>query len=153
MYDQEYLYIEKTMTRLQVNIVVVVQTPSCVWLFATPCTAARQAPCPSPSPRVCPSSCSLHWWCCPGISSSNAVFSFCPQSFPASGTFPMSCVLTADDQNTGASASVFPVNIQDWFPLGWTGLILKSKGLLGVSSSTTVQQHQFFGVLPSLQST
>ena len=112
MYDQGYLYIEKAMTRLQVNIVVVVQTPSCVWLFATPCTAARQAPCPSPSPRVCPSSCSLHWWCCPGISSSNALFSFCPHSSPASRTFPMSCVLTTDDQNTGASASVFPVNIQ-----------------------------------------
>ena len=77
---------------------------------------------------------------------------FCPQSFPASGTFPMSCLFISDDQNTGisASASVLPVNIQGWSPLSLTGLIsLLSKGLSGVFSSTTVQRHQFFGVLPS----
>ena len=81
-------------------------------------------PCPSPSPGVCPSSCSLHWWCHPAISSSDALF-FCPQSLPASGTIPMSCLFTSDDQNTGASAtaSVFPVNIQVWSPLRFTGLI------------------------------
>ena len=112
-------------------------------------------PFPSPSPGVCPSSCSLHWWCCPAISSSDALF-FYPQSFPASGTFLMSYLFASDDQNTGASASalVLPVNIQDWFPLGLTGLISAlSKGLLGASSSPTVQRHQFFGVLPSLRST
>ena len=70
-------------------------------------------PCPSPSPGICPSSCSLHRWCLPAISSSDALFSFCPQSFPASGTFQMSHLLASDDQNTGASASVsvLPVNI------------------------------------------
>ena len=106
-------------------------------------------PCPSPSPEVCPSSCPLHWWCHPAISSSDAVFSFCPQSFPASGTFPVSCPLTSDVQNTGASASVIPVNIQGCSPLRLNSLIsLLSKGLLGVFSSTTVQKHQFFGILP-----
>ena len=87
--------------------------------------------CPSSSPRVCPSLCSLHQWCHPAISSSDALF-FCPQSCPASGTFPMSRLFASDDQNTGASASasVFPVNIQGWSPLRFTGLIsLWSKGL------------------------
>ena len=80
-------------------------------------------PCPSPSPRVCLSSCSLFRWCSPAISSSDVLFSFCPQSFPASGTFPMSHLFTADDQNTGAQAlaSDLPVNIQDWSPLKLTG--------------------------------
>ena len=81
--------------------------------------------CPSSSPRVCPSFCLLHWWCHPAISSLDALFSFCPWSFPASGTFPQSQLFTSDDQNTGvsASASVLPINIQlislktDWFDL------------------------------------
>ena len=106
-------------------------------------------PCPSPSPRVCPSSRSLHWWWHPAISSSNALFSFSLLSFPASGTFPMS-LCTSEDQNTGASASatVLPVNIQGLFPLRLTGLIsLLSKEHSEVFSSTTVQRHQFFGVL------
>ena len=74
----------------------------------------------SPSPGVCPSSCLLHWWYCWAISSSDTLF-FCPQSFPASGTFPMSRLFTSNDQNTGASAltSVLPVNIQGWSPLDW----------------------------------
>ena len=100
-------------------------------------------PCPSPSPGVCPSSCSLHQWCCPAISFSDALFS-CPPSFPASGTFPMNCLFTSDDQNTGASASasVLPGNIQSWSHLRLTGLIsLLSEGLSGVFSSTTVQRH------------
>ena len=112
-------------------------------------------PCPSPSPGVCLSSWSLHPWCCPAISSSDTVFSFCPQSFPPSGTFPMSCLFPSDDQNTGASASasVLPVNIQGWSPLRLTGLIsVQSRGLSGVFSSTTVRRHQFFGILPSLWS-
>ena len=92
-------------------------------------------PCPYPPPEVCPSSCPLHWWCHPDIQMS---FPVCPKSFPASGTFPMSHLFTSDDQNTGASASVLPVNIQGWFLLRLTGLIsLLSKGLLGVFSSTT----------------
>ena len=74
-------------------------------------------PCPSPSPKVCPSSCPLHQWCHPAISSSDALFSSCPQSFPASGTFSMSQLFASNDQNTGvsASASVFPMSIQGWF--------------------------------------
>ena len=81
---------------------------------------------PSPSPRVCPSSCPLRQWCHPPISSSKALFSFCPPSFPASGASPMSQLFTSDDQNIGASAlaSVLPVNIQGWFPLRLIGLIL-----------------------------
>ena len=110
-------------------------------------------PCSSPSPGVCPSSCSLHQWCHPVISSSDALFSFCPQSFPATGTFPMSYLFTSDDQNTGASASVLPVNIQGWSLLRLIGLIsLLSKGLSGVFSGTIVQRHQFFGILPSSRS-
>ena len=104
---------------------------------------------PSPSPKVCPDSCPLLWWCHPVISSSDALFSFCPQSFPASGTFPMKL------QNTGAlaSASVLPMSIQSWFPLRLTGLIsLQSEGFSEVFSSTTAWRHQFFGALPSLWS-
>ena len=89
-------------------------------------------PCPSPSPGVCPRSCPLHWWCHPAVTSSDGLFSFCPQSFPASGTFPMSWLFESHDQNTGASASasVLPMSIQAWFPLTLTGLIsLLSKGL------------------------
>ena len=80
-------------------------------------------PCPSPSPKVCPSSCTLHGWCHPVILWS--FFSFCPQSFPASGIFPMSWLFASEDQHTGASASasVLPMNIQGWFPLKSTGLI------------------------------
>ena len=111
--------------------------------------------CLSPFPKVCPSSCPLHWWWHQAISSSDALFSFCPQSFPASGTFPMSITFSSDDQNTraSASASVLPMNIQGWFPFRLTGLIsLLSKGLSGVFSSTTAQRHKFFGILPSLRS-
>ena len=127
---------------------VVVQSPSHVWLFTTPWTAACQASLSSPSPRVCPSSCSLYQWCYPAISSSDTLF--CPQSFPESGTCPMSHLFMSDKQNTGASASapVLPVSIQGWSPLRLTGLIsLLSKGLSGVFSSTTVWRHQFFGAL------
>ena len=114
-----------------------------------------RSPCPSPSPRVCSSSRSLHCWCCPDISSSDALFSFCSQSFPSSRTFPMSQLFTLDDQNNGASASasVSPVNIQGWSPLRLTDLIsLLSTGLSGVFSNTTVRRHQFFDILPSLKS-
>ena len=127
-------------------VAVVVQLPSHVWLFATPWTTAHQAICPSPSPRVCPSSCPLNQWCHPTISSSVALFSFCLQSFPASGSFPMSQQFTSGGQSIGApaTASVLPMNIQGWFPLGWTGLIsLQSKGLS--RANTRVQKHRFFG--------
>ena len=100
-------------------------------------------PCPSPSPVICPSSYSLPQWCHPAISSSDALFSFCPQSLPASGTFPVSHLFTSDDQNTGASASVsvIPVSVQSPSPWGLAGLIsLLSRVLPGVFSSTTVQR-------------
>ena len=98
-------------------------------------------PCPSPSPKVCSNSCPLSWWCHPTISSSVIPFS-CLQSFPASGSFPMSWLFTSGGQSFGASASasVLPVNIQDWYPSEWTGWIsLQSKGLSRVLSSTTIQ--------------
>ena len=105
----------------------------------------------SPSPEVCPSSCPLHWWCHTSISSSVPLFSVCPQSFLASGTFPMSQLFASDDQNIGASASVLSMCIQGWFPLRLIGFIsLLSKGFSGVFSSITVQRNQFFGTLPSL---
>ena len=112
-------------------------------------------PCPSPSPGVHSNSCLLSWWCHPTISSSVIPFSSCPQSSPASGSFPVSWLFPPGGQRTGASssASVLPMNIQDWFPLGLTGLIsLQSKRLSRVFSSTTVQKHQFFGTQPSLWS-
>ena len=89
-------------------------------------------PCPSPTPRAYSNSCPLNQWCHPTISSSVIPFSSCLQSFPASGSFPMSQFFTSGGQSIGASASasVLPMNIQDWFPLGWTGWIsLQSKGL------------------------
>ena len=111
-------------------------------------------PYPSPSSEVCPSSCPLSRWCHPTISSSVVPFSFCLQFLPASGSFPVSWLLTSGVQSIGASASasVLPTNIQGWFPLRFTGLILLSKGLSRVFSSTTVQKHQFFGALPSWDS-
>ena len=105
-------------------------------------------PCSSPTPRVYSNSCPLSWWCHPTTSSSVIPFFSCPQSFPASGSFQMSQFFPWGGQNIGisASASVLPMNIQDWSPLGWTGRIsLQSKGLSRVFSNTTVQKHQFFG--------
>ena len=112
-------------------------------------------PCPSPTPGVYPDSCPLSQWFHLTISSSVVSFSFCPQSLPASGSFPMSQLFASGDQNTGVSAStsVLPMNTQDWFPLGWTGWIfLKSAGISRVFSNTTVQKHQCFGVQLSSQS-
>ena len=112
-------------------------------------------PCPSPTPGGYPNSSPLNWWCHPNISSSVVPFSSHTQSFPASGSFQMSQFFTSGGQSIGvsASASVLPVNIQHWFPLGWTGWIsLQSKGLTGVFSSTTVQKHQFFSAQLSLWS-
>ena len=105
-------------------------------------------PYPSPTAGACSISCSLSWWCHQTISSSVAHLSSCLQSFPALGSFQMSQFFTSGSQSIGvsASASVLPMNIQDWFPLGWTGWIsLQSKGLSRVFSNTAVQKHQFFG--------
>ena len=101
-------------------------------------------PYPLPTLRVYSNSCPLSWWCHPTISSSVVPFSSCPQSFPASGSFPMSQFFTSGGQSIGVSAStsVLPMNIQDWFPLRWTVWIsLQSKGLSRVFSNSTVQRH------------
>ena len=104
-------------------------------------------PCPSPTPRVYSNSCPLSPWCHSAISSSGDPFSSCLQSFPASGSFPMNQFFAWGGQSirVSAPASVHPMNIQDWSPLGWTGWIsLQAKGLSRVFSKTTVQKHQFF---------
>ena len=104
-------------------------------------------PCPSPIPRVYSNSCPLSWWWHPTISSFVVPYSSCLQSFPASGSFQMSQFFASGGQSFGvsASASVLSENIQDWFPLGWTGWIsLLSKGLSRVFSNTIIQKHQFF---------
>ena len=106
-------------------------------------------PCPSPSPGLCSNLCPLSQWCHLTISFSVTPFSSCLRSFPASGSFPMSWVFASGGQSVGvsASASVLPMNIQDWLPLVLTSWIsLLSKGLSRVYSSTTVWKHQFFGV-------
>ena len=112
-------------------------------------------PCPSPVPGVYSNSCPLGRWCYPTTSSSVIPFSSHLQSFPASGYFQMSQFFTSGGQSIGvsASAAVLPVNIQDWFLLGWTGWIsLQSKGLSRVFSNTTVQKHHFFSAQLSSQS-
>ena len=113
-------------------------------------------PCPSPTPGVYSNSHPLSRWCHPIISSSVIPFSFHPQSFWASGSFPMSQFFTSGGQSirVSASASVLPINIQDWLPLGWTGWItsLLSEGLSRVFSNTTVQKYQFSGTQLSLYS-
>ena len=114
-----------------------------------------RSPCPSPTPRVYSNPCPLSRWCHPAISSSVIPFSSCPQSLPASGSFPISQLFAWGGQSIGvsASASVLPMNTQDWSLLGWTGWIsLQSKGLSRVFSNTTVQRQQFFGTQLSSQS-
>ena len=111
-------------------------------------------PCPSPTPGTCSNSCPLSQWCHPTISSSVFPFS-CLQSSPALGSFPVSQLFKSGGQSIGASgsASVLPMNIQDWFSLGLTSLIsLQSKGFSRVLSDTTVQKHQFLGTQPCLWS-
>ena len=119
-----------------------------LWLASDslqPCESQHtRPPCPSPTPRVHSNSCPSSRWCNPAISSSVIPFSTCPQSLPASESFPMSQLFARDGQSIGisASASVLPMNIQDWSPLEWTGWIsLQSKGLSRFFSNTTVQKH------------
>ena len=112
-----------------------------------------RSPCPSPAPGVYPNSHPLSRWCHPTISSFVVPFSSRLQSFPASGSFPLSQFFTSGGQSIGVSAStsVLPIYIQDWFPLGLTGWIsLQFKRLSRVFSNTTVQKHQFFGSQLSL---
>ena len=128
-------------------------TQSCLNLCGPHGLQHARPPCPSPIPRAYWNSCPPSRWCHPAISSSVIPFSSCLQSFPASGSFPMSQFFASGGQSIGisASASVLPMNIQDWFPLEWTGWIsLQSKGLSRVFSNTTVQKHQFFSAQLSL---
>ena len=124
---------------------------NCLWCHGLWPT---RPPCPSPSPRAC-SNCPWSWWYHPTISSSPIPFSSCLQSFPASGSFLMSHLFMSGGQTVGVSvsASVLPVNIQDWFPLWLTCLIsLQSKRLSRVFSNSPVQKHQFLGIQLSLWS-
>ena len=142
------------------NTLSSVQPLSHVWLFVTPWAAARQASCPSPTARVYLNSCLLSRWCHPTISSSVVPFSSCLQSFPASGSFPMSQFFTSGGQSIGVSAStsVLLMNIQYWFPLGWRGPWLIQ--FLPLRMSFDITRPQFFpcnlkdqvtsGLLPSL---
>ena len=114
-----------------------------------------RSPCPSQTPGVYSNSCPSSRWCHPAISSSVISFSSCPQSLPASGSFPVSQLFALGGRSIGvsASASVLPMNTQDWFSLEWTGWSsLQSKGLSRVFSNTKVQKHQFFGAQLSSQS-
>ena len=114
-----------------------------------------RTPCPSPNPGVHPNSCPLSRWCHPAISSSVIPFSSCPQSLPASESFPMSQLFIRCGQSTGVSAlaSFLPKKSQEWSPSEWTGWIsLQSKGFSRVFSNTTIQKHQFFSAQLSSQS-
>ena len=135
------------------TLTVLLQLLSHVQVFATPWTAACQASLSITNSQSCSNACPSRQWCHPTISSSVVPFSSCLQSFTASGSFTMSQFFASGGQSirASASASVLPVNIQDWFLLGWTGCIsLQSKVLSRVFSSTTVQKHQFFGAQLSL---
>ena len=129
-----------------------VQLLSCVQPFGTRGLEHIRPPCPSLSPAVCSDSHPLSRWCLPTISYSVISFSSSPQSFPASGSFPVCQLFTSGGQSFRASlsAAIFPMNIQGCFHLGWTGLIfLLSKGLSRVFSNTTIWKHQFFSSQPS----
>ena len=131
--------------------------PYYLWGFCCCCSVMSESlqphelqharlPCPSLSPGICSNSHPLSRWCYPIISASVALFS-CPQSFPASRSFPMRWLFASGGQSIGTSASgsVLAINIQDWFPLGWTGWIsLQSKGLSRIFSSMTIWKHLFF---------
>ena len=146
-YHFTFLILNITHTRDSVQF-----SRSCVQLFATPWTAARQPSLSITSSRSFLKLMSIEWWWCHlTISSSVIPFSSCLQSFPTSGSFPMNQFFESGGQSIGVSASILPMNIQDWFPLGWTGWIsLQSKGLSRVFSNTTVQEYQFFSTQLSL---
>ena len=129
-----------------------VQSLSLVWLFSTPRTAARQASLSITKSQSLLKLCPLNWWCHPSISFSVIPFSSCLQSFQASGSFQMCRFFVSGGQSIGvsASASVLPLNVQDWFPLGWTGWISFLSGFSRVFSNTTVQKHYFSSAQLSL---
>ena len=126
-----------------------VQSLSHIWLCNSHGLQRARLPCPLPTPRACSNSCPSSQWCHPTLSSSVIPFSSCLQSFPALGSFLMTQFFASGGQSIGASASasILPMNIQDWFPLGLTGLIsLQSKRLLRVFSITTIWKPQFFAL-------
>ena len=128
-----------------------VQSLSHVWLFEPHRLQHTRSPCPSPTLGVYSNSCLLSQWCHQTISSSALPLFSCLQSFPASGSFQMSQFLISGGQSIGVSASVLPMNIQDWFPLGLIALIsLQFKGLSRVFSNATVQKHELFSTQLSL---
>ena len=134
-------------------VVAAVQSLNHVQVFVTHGLQHTRLPCPSLSPRVCSNSCLLSKWCHPTILWSVIPFSSCLQSFPASGSFPMSQLFASGGPSIGAlaSASVLPMNIQSWFSLRFTSFTsLLSKGLSRAFSSTTVRKHQFFTAQLSL---
>ena len=138
-----WTFVGKVMSLLLNMLSAAKSLQSCLTLRPHGLQQARP-PCPSPTPRAYSNLRPLSRWCHPTISSSVIPFSSCLQSFPASGSFQMNQLFTSGGQSirVSASASVLPMNIQDWFPLGWTGWIaLLSKGLSRVFSSTTVQKH------------
>ena len=149
---KNYIAHSKSIVILQFSTV---QSLSRVRLFVTTWTTALQASVSITDSLSLFKLMSIGWWCHPTISFSVVPFSSRLQSFPASGSFQMSQFFTSGDQSNGvsASASVLLINIQDWFPLGWTGWIsLQSKGLSRIFSNTTVQKHQFFSAQLSSQS-
>ena len=150
-FSQSYGYKMKSPCRLPISSVQFSRSLVSDSLWSHGPQHAR-LPCSSPTPRACSNSCPSSWWCHPTISSSVVPFYSCFQSFPASGSFAMR-QFSSGGQSIGvsASASALPMNIQDWFSLGWTGWIsLQSKGLSRVFSITIVQKYQFFGAQLSL---
>ena len=152
--DDHYIYYcgQESLRRNGVAIISSV-THSCLTLCNPHGLQHSRSPCPSPTPGAYSNSCPSHWWCHPTITSSVIPFSSHLQSFPASGAFQVNQLFASSGQSIGVSTSmsVLPMNIQDWFPLGWTHWIsLQSKGLSRVFSNTTVQKHQFFGAQLSL---
>ena len=151
--NEQLLAHTKSLERNMIDNDVAVQSLGHVWLFVTPRTAAHQASLLFTISQSLLKLKSIESMMPPTISSSVVPFSSCSQSFPASGSFPMSWLFASGGQSIETSASVLPMNIQGWLPLGLTGLIsLLSKGLSRVFSSTTVQKHQFFGTQPPLWS-
>ena len=149
-----YSAVHLKLTRNCKSTISLVQSLSRVLLVVTPWITAHQASLFTNS-RACSNSCPSSWWCHSTISSSVVPFSSCPQSFPASGSFPTSQLFAPGGQNivVSTSASVLPMNVQDWFPLGYTGWVsLQSKGLPRVFSNTIVQKHQFYNTQPYLWS-
>ena len=144
----------KIMAFCPISSVSFVHLLSPVRLFVAPWITAHQASCPSPTPGVYSNPCPSSQWCHSAISSSVIPFSSCLKFVPASGSFPRSQFISGHQSiGVSVSTSVLPMNIQGWYPLGWTGCIsLQSKGLSRVFSNTTVQKHQFFGSQLSLWS-